>query len=146
MIKLLSLILAFCVGQAQALDCKNWKYTQPISAVESADEAAAQFANGLLWEIRGDAGQISYLFGTIHLSDPRVIAFSKFVEPYLNGADKFAMEVLVTAETPALLAEKMFYIGEHELGDYLDAGVFNRALSLLQNHGLDHYAASRLKP
>ena len=42
------------------------------------------------------------MFGTIHLSDPRVIELSKFVEPYLTSVDNFAMEVLVTADTPAL--------------------------------------------
>ena len=145
MIKLLLLVLAFCIGQAQALDCKTWKYPRSVNAAEN-DDAAARYAKGLLWEIRGEMGQISYLFGTIHLSDPRVIAFSKFVEPYLSAVDKFAMEVLITAETPVLLAEKMFYSGDRELGDYLDAGVFNRTLSLLHNHGLDHYSASRLKP
>ncbi len=145
--KFVPLLVCFYASQLLALDCARWAYPQTENPSQMDEEVpVAEYSSGLLWKVRNKTGQVSYLFGTIHLSDHRVIELSKFVEPYLMSVNNFAMEVLVTAEIPELLSKKMFYFDGRELGDYLEADVFNRTISLLRQHGLDDYAASRLKP
>jgi len=55
--------------------------------------AQAQY-NSLLWKISGNGlKHPSFLYGTMHTSDPRVFAFSDSVMPYFSSAKAYAMEL-----------------------------------------------------
>jgi len=149
--KTLLLTLSLLSGDAFGFDCVPWKYPPQSSEDLPSEQSNAwggieKAPSSLLWRITNSNGGISFLFGTIHLSDPRVIEFSQYVEPYLNRVQNFAMEVLITPEIPALLADKMFYSGGEKLADHLDPGVLPQTLELLSQHGLDQRSANRLKP
>ncbi len=68
-----------------------------------ANDLLAQ-QNSLLWEISGnDLKGSSYLYGTIHITDPRVFEFDSIVWEKINACDKFNGELdLDDAQKPDL--------------------------------------------
>lgn len=55
--------------------------------------ATAQYSS-LLWKITGKKiKQPSYLFGTMHSSDERVLKLAEFTKPYFQKTDAYAMEL-----------------------------------------------------
>src|ERR1700742_1844979 len=56
--------------------------------------ANAQYKS-LLWKISGNGmKEPSYLFGTMHTADSRIVALgNKITKPYFNNAKAFAMEI-----------------------------------------------------
>ncbi len=70
------------------------KYASFILLLLGALGACAQY-NSLLWKITGNGlKEPSYLFGTMHTADSRVVALgSKITRPYFNSAKVFAMEI-----------------------------------------------------
>lgn len=51
--------------------------------------------NALLWEVSKKKSKTSYLFGTIHSQDPRVISFAQEILPYLYECSAYAGEIIM---------------------------------------------------
>ncbi|MFQ0813643.1 polysaccharide biosynthesis protein GumN [Brucella anthropi] len=62
---------------------------------------------GLLWKIDKDGVAPSYLFGTIHLSDPRVLALPKPVEDAYRSASTVVIETTDVLNPKAFLRLKL---------------------------------------
>ena len=144
---LTAFLLVLAALPAASFDCAPWVYSEENPAVaELGAEAEDPFKRGLLWEVTSPGGLRSYLFGTIHLSDPRVLATAKIAEEKITETENFAMEVLITPQTANLSAARMFYADEVRLSEQLPAGLFDRATALLEKHGVAAHLADRLKP
>ena len=63
------------------------------------------FDKGILWRVESANGKSSYLLGTIHSEDPRVLDFSENFLRKLNETDMFAMELVPDLPTLAGLTE-----------------------------------------
>lgn len=137
------LLAALWVVPTFGFDCNAWKYPEPSIAKANSDTAYSQ---GLLWEIRNANGKRSYVFGTIHLADARIQAATAYAHSYIRRSSRFAMEVLLDHETPAVVAQAMFFQDNSTLADSLETALLETSLELLEGHGLDHDTASRLKP
>src|SRR4051812_15158441 len=61
------------------------------TAAQSA--AATSYTQGLLWKIEGRAREPSYVYGTIHVSDPRVTALPEPVRRSFDASRALAIEV-----------------------------------------------------
>jgi uncharacterized protein YbaP (TraB family) len=70
------------------------KTTKPESAAR-IDAAARDTANAgpLLWRVEKPGVAASYLFGTIHLSDDRILAMTERVTAALDSADRVVLEI-----------------------------------------------------
>ena len=136
--------LLFASANAIGFDCTPWFYPQADHTPETRD--TVKFAHGLLWEIKHSSGASSYLFGTIHLSDPRIIAFSKSVVARITEKPNFAMEVLISPETVRFSASRMFFSGEEKLSDHLPSGLYERTAKLLKQHGVSNELADSVRP
>jgi hypothetical protein len=86
------------------------------------------------------------VFGTIHVSDPRITNLPETVETALKNSDIFVMEVLPTPEEALSLAQMMFYADGTTLKDYLDDDLFNRIAKVLSNFQLPIEAVSVMRP
>lgn len=66
-----------------------------LSAIALAPAAGAQsaYTQGLLWKIEGRAREPSYVYGTIHISDPRVTALPEPVRRSFDASRALAIEV-----------------------------------------------------
>ena len=144
---ILVLVLWFSGRAALAFDCTPWVYPEESPPKAKPDnEISARFAHGLLWEVTATSGVRSYLFGTIHLSDPRVLALATTVERKIVETQNFAMEVLITPATVRFSAARMFYPDEQRLSQILPPGLFAKTAALLDKHGVSREAADKLRP
>jgi len=124
---------------AGALDCP--------ALVRSSDEpATAGYDSGLLWRISARNGAASHVFGTIHISDPRVTALPPAVRDALHDSSRFTMEVVLDEEAMRRISGAMFYEGNESLDRVLNAELFARTADLLTHYGLGIAESRRLKP
>ncbi|WP_274423138.1 TraB/GumN family protein [Chelativorans sp. YIM 93263] len=123
--------------------------------LERLRREAAETPNGkgLLWRIEstGDAPP-SYLFGTMHVTDPRVVAMSEAAREAFGGARTIAVEttdILDEASMRAALAEEpelTMFLGDERLTDYLDTKERMIVQEGLAERGVPLQAVVKMKP
>lgn len=64
--------------------------------------------NALLWEIKKKKHQQSYLFGTIHSQDTRVLDFAKQVLPYIQTQEAYAGEIILKPQDALAILPFLF--------------------------------------
>lgn len=90
-----------------------------------AVEPALQFTHGLLWRVSKAGVAPSYVFGTIHVADPRVLDLPEPVTRALNRSRHYYMES---------------YLGVHEQQRFLEAAQFEDQRRLEPLIGPEAYA------
>ena len=110
------------------------------------------YSKGLTWKItKGDA-KPSYLFGTVHMSDPRLLDLPEKTRAAFEGADVLALEITDILD-PAEMAKKS--IGLMKYTTYLDGSSLSDAMTKEQiatttkrfeKIGLPWSVVSRMKP
>jgi len=117
---------------------------QPTWADSQSWQATEQ--KGLLWKISKTGVVPSYLFGTIHSDDPRVIELPSLVEKALNKADTVALEIELNIGNMLRSATAMFFEGDDNLKSVLPAKDYKAIIARLEKHGIPAAAANRMKP
>lgn len=110
--------------------------------------AAAQpgYDHGLLWRIQGPGSEPDYVFGTIHIEDPRVLALPDAVVSALATADTFVMELKPDLSSLTQLGTAMLYSDGSDLEQILGKELFARAAKVLAARGISEPAARNMKP
>ena len=109
-------------------------------------------ANALLWRVERKGTPVSYLFGTIHSTDPRVTTLSPAVTAAFNAAATVALEIIDAPEEQrtqtmqALVAAKGFYAGGNGLQDVLTPAEMATLGKALGAEGIPENAAHLLRP
>jgi uncharacterized protein len=117
---------------------------KPCRAGDTA--AACRYAKGLLWKIeRGDRAP-SYLFGTIHISDPRVTNLPPPVREAFTAARSFTMELILDGAGFVHMAETMFFNDGRTLESVLGAERYKEIQRTLLDRGLPVSDLNRKKP
>lgn len=104
------------------------------------------FPAGLLWRVEARDGAESFVFGTIHISDPRVTRLSPSVTEALDRSAHFMMEVMFDADTVAQMSRAMYFQNGQSLSQLLPPELYTRVVDLLARYQLSGAAADRLKP
>ena len=117
---------------------------QPTWADSHAWQTTEQ--KGLLWKISKTGVAPSYLFGTIHSDDPRVMELPAAVEKALNTAESVALEIELSIGNMLHSATAMFFEGDDTLKDVLPAKDYQAIIARLEEHGIPAAAANRMKP
>lgn len=93
-----------------------------IAIIVSANHG---FAQSLLWQISGDKLTTpSFLYGTIHISDPRVFEWKDSVYKYLDHCSVFAAELDLSMETMISIAGMMMLPEGQTLHDRFTPGEY----------------------
>ncbi len=113
--------------------------------------AALPYSEGILWRVARDGGPASHVFGTIHSSDPRVLALPPQVVEALNGARSVSLEL--DLNDPALaenyadaLFEKMVYADGRNLEKVAGRDLFADAATALAPYGIPRDVLRHLRP
>lgn len=105
-----------------------------VGSTQAASPGSETYKRGLLWRIERN-GRISYLFGTMHTDDPRVLHLPPPVADAFKQAHTFVMEALPSAdgliESARAMALPQSQILEHVIG----ADLYRRARVALIAHG-----------
>ena len=110
------------------------------------DFGQLEHREGLLWRLSKQGGEPSFLYGTIHVADPKVTRLPALVRTHFNQAKALALELDMNAEALAELQQAMFYRNGRTLADDLSPVLFRRALTLLSRYGMPAAGARTLKP
>lgn len=92
---------AACAGRDLYAELKV-KDPAVFASVEAAANAVPN-SKGLLWKIEGASARPSYLFGTIHITDRRVVTLAPDVDKAFAESRRLAVEV-ETLNDPAIMA------------------------------------------
>ncbi len=111
-----------------------------------AAQAALAESRGLLWEISAPGQPTSYLFGTIHSEDERVLALPSEVAAALHDSPRFAMEIVPDSTMVAQMIQRMRLPGGQRLATLLGPGLHAQMVQTVGQYGLPAEAAEQLKP
>jgi uncharacterized protein len=109
-----------------------------IGLLWSLPGAAAE--KSLFWQLESPAGQVSYLFGTMHTDDNRVTDFPPVVINALKNVDTFMLEV---AETPKA---ELLRMPQGDLKQMLSEAELNQVALLADKHVMPLSTVLQMKP
>jgi uncharacterized protein YbaP (TraB family) len=108
--------------------------------------AASRFDHGLLWKIEAPGARPSYLFGTIHVDDPRVTALPAPVVRALDGSDRFVMEALLDGDSLAQMAKAMYFDDDRTLEQVIGRDLYAATREALKARGIPDATVAKQKP
>lgn len=129
------------------------KQNQPERYAEALKQAqATENGSGLLWKIEKDGQEPSFLFGTIHLTNPEVTEVSAKVQAALDATQTMVIETTGMLD-PAKM--QMALLGKPELTTFTDGSTLDKLLDEndlgtlkagLEKRGIQLGLVSRMKP
>jgi uncharacterized protein YbaP (TraB family) len=118
-----------------------------ISCYAYAENTTQKFSKGLLWRIQKQGVPDSFIFGTIHLTDPRVTKLPPQVEEvFRNNTATLCTEIPFDQANLQLAAMALFLPQGKSLKTIAGDKLFSRTTSLLEKKSVPPNAGERLKP
>ena len=140
----LGLALSLLTGPAAAEGCPGAAVTPSLPA------ATARFDQGRLWRLHppgASSSAPSHLYGTMHVDDPRALAFSPAVREALAGSRSFMPELRMDRPSEARFREAMQLPAGQTLEALLGEADFEAAARRLQSaYGVPRSVSLQLKP
>jgi len=117
------------------------------TAAVARDVAPAQDGRGLLFRIDAPGKPPSWVFGTVHLNDPRVTAIPAPVMAALASSRRLAPEVVLSRDDmPAFFAASAQQEDGRRLSEHFDADALERLRVAIGSAAPPADALDRLKP
>lgn len=101
--------------------------------------------HGRLWRIEGPGQQVSWLFATMHLSDPRVVRLSLAEKTALFDAKVLAVEIPLDGSATAAVLNVMFLPQGQNLSQKVPAEPFERLVVQMDKRGVPRSLLERLQ-
>jgi hypothetical protein len=117
-----------------------------LAALALPAEPAERFARGLLWQVSRAGAAPSYVFGTIHLPDPRALEIPQPVLAALGRARLYAMETPHGEGHDWRLYEAAQFDDGRTLQGVIGDDDFARVRAALAPRGVPEPVLARLKP
>jgi uncharacterized protein YbaP (TraB family) len=112
-----------------------------------AERADAPGGGGVFWRVEGrGGGPPSYLLGTIHSDDPRVMRVVPELTSTLDKAATFVMEMELDADAFFQFGAAMLLAEGRDLAQLLGPADFRRVTEALADYGLPEAALRKVKP
>ena len=112
-------------------------------AQAGADE---QYDRGLLWRIEKAGHAPSYVFGTVHVDDPRVTRLPEPVVRRFDTATSFTMEVVFDPAAVTRLATRMVYSDGRDLLKVAGADLYGKVAKAAGSAGMPPEVLRLFKP
>jgi len=103
-------------------------------------------AESLLWQINKGSLKPSYIFGTMHSEDQRVLDLIPVISERFKQADNVAFEVLMDMPTMTKSANAMFILGDQTLDKLVDKTVFVQLVKALKPYKIPANMVKYFKP
>jgi hypothetical protein len=111
-----------------------------------AAAAELRHGQGLLWQVVYEAKPVAHIFGTMHSSDPDVMALPPQVVQAFRAAPTLSVEVILDETAMQRISAAMRLPKGQRLQDFVPPDVFNRAAAAAEPLGWQPIHLSRLKP
>ena len=113
----------------------------PVEAV-----AAERFAHGILWRVSRDGVAPSYVFGTIHVADPRVLDLPEAVGRALGRSRRLYVETQLGAREEARFFEAEQFDDGRRLEPLIGAEAYAGVAAELRRRNVPDDVIARIKP
>jgi len=139
-----------CTGQDMMAELEASDPT--LVATIRADAAKTLNGSGLLWKIEKDGRQPSWLFGTMHMTDPRVISLTPAAQKAFDASATVVIETTEVLDQTAMMASIM---AKPELMMFTDSTTLSSLLSpedkitvdtALEARGIPPGSVAKMKP
>jgi len=117
-----------------------------FGGVRASGNGPERFDAGLLWRVARAGKPDSYVYGTIHLADPRVAEPSAAVLAALSRSRTFAMELVVDAMLDTSVFDLEQLEDNRTLESLIGADAYAQTRALLVERGLPPRVIERMKP
>jgi uncharacterized protein len=141
-----TLLTALVLGATLAFVGAHAPQFAAVRHAAAAELQQASYDKGLLWRIEKPGIAPSYLFGTVHVADKRVLALPDIVRKQLDDAHSFTMEVALDAPNVAALAARMIYTDGRNLPGVAGEELFRKVVPLMAALGVPEELARLFKP
>ncbi|MBI3562613.1 MAG: TraB/GumN family protein [Gammaproteobacteria bacterium] len=101
--------------------------------------------DGILWKIESKTAT-SYLLGTIHSEDPRVLQLADTIKPQLDKSRSFTAELDLNLENSLTAAMAMLIQDGKELPGLIGRTRYQRCLTYMASYGVPEMMLRQLKP
>ncbi|WP_432719621.1 TraB/GumN family protein [Jeongeupia wiesaeckerbachi] len=119
----------------------------PLPALATKPTKADAFPRAVLWKIeKSGVKKPSYLFGTAHVSDPKVTQLSPQVQKAFDDADTVTTEVRIDYNGMLDFAKRVLMPEGESLASQIDAKHYQKLLPELAARDYPEVAAKRMKP
>jgi uncharacterized protein YbaP (TraB family) len=105
-----------------------------------------KFSTGLLWRVARKGAPPSFVYGTIHVPDPRLEALPEPVARALEGSKSLMLEFLADPYTKERFLEAAMYMDRRTLEEEIGREDFERAVERMKPIGLEREFVNKLKP
>lgn len=105
-----------------------------------------RYGKGILWRISSPGVKDSYLFGTIHVSDKRILNVPQQVSQALDHSSIFVMEAVPDLEQAATFSSMMFFQDGKHLDQLVTKPVFSKTVDILQSYMIPEQVVEIMKP
>jgi len=112
----------------------------PLSEENTAD------IGGLLWRVTSPGGGDSYLLGTIHSADPRVVHLRPAVSQALDRCERFVMEMEMDASVLTAFGNNMMLTDGRDLEGLIGAALYAQVVAAMADLGMPEMVVRTLKP
>jgi uncharacterized protein YbaP (TraB family) len=112
----------------------------------TAGFAGQTFDSGLLWRIEREGVAPSYVFGTIHVSDKRVLDLPRPVTSAFADSNTAVFELLITPDLEAELARHMMFTDGTRLSELIGEELFETTSGVARQYGLIPTVLDMVKP
>ena len=124
------------------LFCCFWLPLQ-VSAALAED---MPYGQGLLWQVSRDGVPLAHLFGTMHVTDQRVLQVPEPVADSLAQADRAVFEIVPSAADRQAMSLALLLRDGRRLDGIVGRELFDQAARLAVGYGLPREALGQLKP
>ncbi len=117
-----------------------------LAALPAAAFDTAGYDKGLLWKIERAGAAPSYVFGTIHSEDARVLALPQPVQQAFDGARVYVMEAVLDDAAMMAMSNRMMFDDGRNLKQVLPAPLYARTTAAMAGYGMPEFALQLMKP
>lgn len=117
-----------------------------LAPAMAASVGPVKHEQGLLWQINKPGLAPSYLFGTMHSSDPRVTELPAELEQSFSSASSFSMELIFTGAGIVHMAEIMFFGQDQNLEQAIGKELYQKTEAAMRQAGLSTRDLNKKKP
>jgi uncharacterized protein YbaP (TraB family) len=108
--------------------------------------AGENFDHGLLWKIEGHGGEPSYLFGTMHSEDPRVVRLPVPVQQAFDRSHGVTLEVILDPESLLAMTSGFMFGDGSTLEAHIGAPLYRRTVTAVAAYGIPEILLASMKP
>jgi uncharacterized protein YbaP (TraB family) len=121
-----------------------WAMQPTVSMVPMSAEVA--LGKGLCWKIEKEKQVASYLYGTMHIGDKRVVTLAPKVQKIFNQSDSVSLEILPDYAAMAALMRGMMFTDGRSLEDVIGKHLYSDLVHAISRHGIDEGRVKYLRP